>query len=173
MKSYDLRREVVVAKFQVLIDAINDLDGNTDEIEAKLDSIITLLTSLDGKDFATETTLTALEATANALETLLISIDGKVATEVTLAGIKAQTDLLTFTGGNLNVNATVTLPAGVSTEAKQDDQIDVLNDILGALGGSVNGEETEKDLISKLVVIMKFQVEEQRKTNNLLKLILS
>ena len=90
-----------------------------------------------------------------------------------LAGIKAQTDLLTFTGGNLNVNATVTLPAGVSTEAKQDDQIDVLNDILGALGGSVNGEETEKDLISKLVVIMKFQVEEQRKTNNLLKLILS
>jgi hypothetical protein len=109
MASYDLRREVVVAKFQVLIDAINALDGNTDEIEAKLDSMITLLTSLDGKDYATETTLLTLETTANAIETLLTSLDGKVATETTLAGIKSQTDLLTFTGGKLDVNATVSL----------------------------------------------------------------
>lgn len=124
MKSYDLRREVAVAKFQVLIDAITALDGNTDEIEAKLDAMIVLLTSLDGKDYATETTLTALEATANAMEVLLTSIDGKdFATETTLALINGQTSQFTFTGGDLNVNASVTLPAGLATEAKQDDQI--------------------------------------------------
>lgn len=99
MASYDLRREVVVAKFQTLIDAINALDGNTDEIEAKLDSMITLLTSLDGKDYATETTLLALETTANAIETLLTTLNAKdFATETTLAAIKAKTDLLNFTG---------------------------------------------------------------------------
>jgi len=172
MASYDLRREVVVAKFQTLLDLIAELDGNTDEIEAKLQSIINLLTSIDAKvateatllilgttansieslltslnakDFATETTLAALKVTADNLlvccqsidtkqdtiilelqaikgfvdgiETLLASIDGKVATEVTLAAIKAQTDLFTFTGGDLNVNATVTIPPGLATEA--------------------------------------------------------
>lgn len=97
-KSYDLRREVVVAKFQVLIDAINQLDGNTDEIEAKLESIITLLTSIDTK-VATETTLQALETTANAIEVLLTTLNSKdFATETTLAAIKAKTDLLNFTG---------------------------------------------------------------------------
>ena len=75
MKSYDLRREVQVAKFQALLDAVLALDGNTNEIEAKLQEMIVLLTSLDGKDYATETTLTALESTANALEVLLTSID--------------------------------------------------------------------------------------------------
>lgn len=107
-KSKDLRREIVVAKFQLLLDAIAELDGNTDEIEAKLDAIVTLLTSLDGKDYATETTLLALETTANAIEILLTSIDGKdFSTETTLNAVKLQTDKLTFTGGDLNVNATI------------------------------------------------------------------
>lgn len=65
------------------------------------------------------------------------------------------------------------LPSGASTEAKQDDQITVLNSILSSLGGAVEGEESEKDLLRQLVVIMKFQTEEQIRTNNLLKLILS
>jgi hypothetical protein len=108
-KSYDLRREVEVAKIQTLIDAVVALDGNTDEIEAKLQEMIVLLTSLDGKDYATETTLTAVENALLAIEIILNSIDGKVATETTLALIEAQTSQFTFTGGNLNVNATIDL----------------------------------------------------------------
>lgn len=100
-KNKDLRREVQVAKIQTLIDAVLALDANTDEIEAKLQEMIVLLTSLDGKDYATENTLAALEVTSNAIEVLLTSVDGKVATEVTLAGIKAKTDLLNFTGDKL------------------------------------------------------------------------
>jgi hypothetical protein len=65
------------------------------------------------------------------------------------------------------------LPSGASTEAKQDDQITALNNILGALGGAVEGEESEKDLLRQLIVLMKFNTEQQIKTNNLLKLILS
>lgn len=67
----------------------------------------------------------------------------------------------------------IPLPTGASTEAKQDDQITVLNSILSSLGGAVEGEESEKDLLRQLIIIMKFQTEEQIKTNNLLKLILS
>lgn len=65
------------------------------------------------------------------------------------------------------------LPSGASTEAKQDDQITALNNILGALGGAVEGEESEKDLLRQLIVLMRFNTEQQIKTNNLLKLILS
>jgi hypothetical protein len=69
--------------------------------------------------------------------------------------------------------SSIGLPTGASTEAKQDDQITVLNSILSSLGGAVEGEESEKDLLRQLIVIMKFQTEEQIRTNNLLKLILS
>jgi hypothetical protein len=69
--------------------------------------------------------------------------------------------------------SSIGLPTGASTEAKQDDQIAVLNSILSSLGGTVEGEESEKDLLRQLIIIMKFQTEEQIRTNNLLKLILS
>ncbi len=339
-KSYDLRREVVVAKFQTLIDAVNALDGNTDEIEAKLESIITLLNSLDGKDYATETTLATLESTANAIESITDSIDNKTTANVIdsnnststplgiggiftgigtdvgsfnsvtiqlFADVDSATDGMCFqfstdgtnwddsndynldvslsnarrfqfpvtaqyfrvkyengnvsqtqfrvqtilhnsdvltsihrldtgltndrsvtvtksviagetsagggafvnvkvspsgslevnsnqdTHDNLNANAnlqvgdvdvsvsnpvpvnisSINLPSGASTEAKQDDQITVLNSILSSLGGTVEGEESEKDLLRQLIIIMKFQTEEQIRTNNLLKIILS
>ena len=129
-KNKDLRREVQVAKIQTLIDAVLALDANTDEIEAKLQEMIVLLTSLDGKDYATETTLAALEVTANAIEVLLTSVDGKVATEATLDLIRLQTDKFTFTGGDLNVNASVSIPAGLATEvtlAGIKAQTDLLN----------------------------------------------
>jgi hypothetical protein len=68
--------------------------------EAKQDAIITelqtantTLTSLDGKDFATQTTLNALN-TKVATETTLASIDTKVATETTLALVLADTTTL-------------------------------------------------------------------------------
>jgi hypothetical protein len=65
------------------------------------------------------------------------------------------------------------LPTGASTEAKQDDQIAVLNNILSSLGGAVEGEESEKDLLRQLIAINKFQAEQNQKTIELLKLILS
>jgi len=76
----------LLAKLQELLDCCNEIDINTDEIEAKLDSMIVLLISLDGKDFATETTLALIE------------------------DITSQ---ITFTGGDLNVNASVSPAAGV------------------------------------------------------------
>jgi hypothetical protein len=44
-----------------------------------------------------------------------ITVEGLIdlATEITLAAIKSQTDLLTFTGPDLNVSASISFPAGV------------------------------------------------------------
>ena len=44
--------------------AVQAIDANTDDVEAKLDALNALLTSIDGKDFATETTLAAFKAEA-------------------------------------------------------------------------------------------------------------
>ena len=62
--------------------------------EAKQDTQITFLTSIDGKDFATESTLgnlltssTANGALLTTIDASLTSIDGKVATEATLLNI--------------------------------------------------------------------------------------
>ena len=51
------------------------------------------------------------------------------ATEATLLGVKSQTDLLTFTGDDLNVNASVSIPAGLATEVTLE-AIRVLTDSL-------------------------------------------
>lgn len=72
-------------------------------ILADTTAIIAQLTTLNGVDFATEATL-------NALLTAFSAED--FATETTLNAIKLQTDKLTFTGSDLNVNATVSFPAG-------------------------------------------------------------
>lgn len=121
MKCYDLDNcsIVIVKDWQDLLDVLNDLlqccqniDANTDEIEAKLDQQISLLTSIDGK-VATEATLLTIKAdTASIIAELQALNATDFATETTLAAIKAQTDKLTFTGGDLNVNATVSFPAG-------------------------------------------------------------
>lgn len=104
------------------------IDGNTDQIEAKLDQQIALLTSLDGK-VATETTLAAVLAdtttiiaqlttlngkdfaTQTTLDALLIAFNAEdFATEATQVAIKLQTDKLTFTGPDLNVKASIVIP---------------------------------------------------------------
>lgn len=104
----------VIVLLTDLLACCNQIDANTDQIEAKLDAQIVLLTSLEGKDFATETTLAAILASANNIITELTTLNGvSFATEPTLAAIKAQTDLLTFTGSDLNVSASISFPAGV------------------------------------------------------------
>lgn len=61
------------------------------DINTELDSQTTLLTSLDGKDYATETTLAALAAEDFATETTLASIAAEdFATETTLASLEAK-----------------------------------------------------------------------------------
>lgn len=56
---------------------------------------------------------------------------------------------------------------------KQDDQTAVLNNILNSIGDTVEGDPSAKDLLKQLIIIAKFQAEQQIKTNELLKLILS
>lgn len=104
--------------------------------EAKQDSIVTelqsansSLTSLDGKDFATETTLAALNSNDFATETTLSNISSRdFATETTLSNISSR-DFATETSlSNLNSkvvavntgNVTVVgsaLPTGAATES--------------------------------------------------------
>jgi hypothetical protein len=77
----------------VLLQRIVDASDDTDLI-AELQEIIDELTTLNGK--------VATEATLESARVLLVSLDGKdYATETTLAAIKAQTDLLNFTGAKL------------------------------------------------------------------------
>lgn len=75
-------------------------------IKGFVDGIEGLLASLDGKDFATETTLSAIEGFVDGIEGLLVSIDSKdFATETTLSAIEAQTTKLTFLVDRLKVDA--------------------------------------------------------------------
>jgi hypothetical protein len=87
--------------------------------EAKQDSQITLLTSLDGKDFATQTTLAALltelEAKADLTETQPISaaslpLPAGAATEATLASLLAANS-----GNIVDPNNSSSTPLGISS----------------------------------------------------------
>ncbi len=104
---------------------LTSLEGKDFATETTLEAVRVLIASLDGKDYATETTLAAIktvadnikldtakldvnlstratETTLEAVRILLVSLEGKdFATETTLAAIKAQTDLLNFTGAKL------------------------------------------------------------------------
>ena len=82
--------------------------------------------------------------------TATLDADG-LATEATLLGVKSQTDLLSFTDGALDVNATVNVPDGAATEV-------TLADLL------LFQKRTENILVSLL--------EEQQMTNKLLKKII-
>jgi len=66
-----------------------------------------LLTAVDTSLLATEATLKEVKVLSDAISVSVASIDLKVATEVTLAAIKAQIDQLTFIGGRLQVQALV------------------------------------------------------------------
>jgi len=60
------------------------------------------------------TTGLATETTLEAIRVLTESLDNKdFATELTLALIKANSDKFTFTGGKLDVNASVSAPTGI------------------------------------------------------------
>jgi len=116
----------------VLLQRIVDASGGGGA-NPQLQEIIDELTELNGK--------VATEATLEASRALLASLDGKdFATQATLALVEAITSQMTFTGGDLNVNASVSLPAGLATEAKQDAQI-VLETAANALLTSLDGKD--------------------------------
>jgi hypothetical protein len=82
----------------------------------------------------------------------LTTLNGKVATEATLALIEAITAQMNFTGGALDVNATIST-AGLATEPKQDDQI-VLETAANVLLTSIESKDfaTETTLAALKVV---------------------
>ena len=96
--------------------------------EAKLEAVRVLIASLDGKDYATQTTLATLatEAKLEAVRVLLASLDGKdYATQTTLVAantkldtIDAVLDSIKDTDGIKKI--TDPLPAGTNTLGKAD-----------------------------------------------------
>jgi len=104
------RADEIVLELQSILTEAEAINTNTDGLEALITAGNALLTSLDGKDFATETTLNSIDTLVNDLKTLLTSIDGKdFATEATLAAVETQTALLTFIGDRLKVDAEITI----------------------------------------------------------------
>lgn len=127
----------------VLLQRIVDASGGGGA-NPQLQEIIDELTTLNAQ--------VSTEATLEASRVLLASLDGKdFATQATLALVEAITSQMTFTGGDLNVNASVSLPAGLATEVKQDAQI-VLETAANALLTSLEGKDfaTETTLSTRL-----------------------
>ena len=89
---------------------LTSIDGKDFATQTTLEAARVLLASLDGKDFSTETTLEAARV-------LLASLDGKdFATETTLTALAAE-DFATETTLNAVLTKIIAAPA---TEAKQD-----------------------------------------------------
>ena len=86
------------ASLAAILTALNKIDANTDQLELKADTVILNVDDLEALIAATNTAL----ATLNAKD---------FATETTLTSIEAQTALLTFIGDRLKVDAEVVVMA--------------------------------------------------------------
>lgn len=98
LQTIDTNTDELEAKLDSVDTSLGDVDLNTDEVEAKLDTLSTqtdeletLLTSLDGKDFATETTLDTLLTEAN-FDTKLGEVQSTPTTDTVLGRLKDITD---------------------------------------------------------------------------------
>lgn len=128
----------------VLLQRVVDASGGT-AVTDKLQEIIDELTELNGK--------VATEATLEAARVLLASLDSKdFATETTLALVEAITSQMNFTGGALDVNATIST-AGLSTEAKQDAQI-VLETAANALLTNLDSKDFATQATLELIRLL-------------------
>lgn len=106
-------------------DSTAAIDANTDQVEAKLDTIILEVQNNGTTNHAdllqVISELQSIDANTDGLEAQLTSIITNTsdnATETTLLGIKGKTDQLTFTGTDLNVNASID-PTGLATSDNQ------------------------------------------------------
>lgn len=91
----------------------------SNELQVRDDDANTALTSLDGKDFATQTTLAAVDGKLNSLgqKTMTGSVPVAIASDQSVLDIA-------------NVSGTISLPTGAATEAKQDSQITELQSLV-------------------------------------------
>ena len=122
-----------------------DASGGGGDLQPVIDELIELNSKVSLDDTLD---LVSTEATQELIRQLLVLLNAKdYATETTQAGIKSTTDQLTFTGGDLNVNASLNT-TGLSTE-ETSSNIDL------------NTNRTESLLVSLL--------EEQQKTNKYLR----
>lgn len=83
---------------------LTSLDGKDFATQTTLELMRILLVSLDNKDYSTETTLALIKPVLDAIKLDTAKLDvnlSTVATETTLAAIKAQTDQLVFTANKL------------------------------------------------------------------------
>ncbi len=133
------------AKQDIIITELQD-------VNTELDAQSTTLTSIDGKDFATQTTLAALDAKVTAVDTtdkstatkqdaqtaLLTTIDADTstlaatdfATQTTSAAILAELALKADLTETQPVSAaSLPLPAGAAVESKQDSAITELQSL--------------------------------------------
>ena len=135
----------ILAAVDGLEPLITSISGFVDQIEGKLDtgnaSLASILTSVDGLEglvTASNALLTTIRDNADNVETLLTagnaslsSIDGKVATETTLAAVLAATD---------GLEALITASNSLLTSIR--DNTDGIEASLTAIIGHVDGLET-------------------------------
>ncbi len=171
---------------------LTSLEGKDFATETTLEAVRVLIASLDGKDYATETTLAAIktvadnikldtekldvnlstratETTLEAVRVLLVSLEGKdFATETTLAAIKAQTDLLNFTGAKLRTT-------GEDGGGGEGGSVVGLKDIADEQINPTKEETQESVLlfIKRTENVLLSLLEEQKKTNKYLRKIVS
>jgi hypothetical protein len=77
---------------QAVRDRIGEISGTptANTVMDRLKELEATLTSLDGKDYATQTTLASVLTKLTEIDTAIDSIDGKVATETTLQGVNTR-----------------------------------------------------------------------------------
>jgi hypothetical protein len=104
-----------------LVTVLNQVQTNTLNTVNELTTANVTLNDIEGELISLNSTAGTLatQATLELVRLLLVSLDGKdFATELTLSGIKTQTDLLNFIATALEVNVTSSvLPTGAATEA--------------------------------------------------------
>jgi hypothetical protein len=112
------------------------VDDNSADIKADLDSLVALITSLDGKDFASQTTLALVKTSIDSAVTKLTSLDGKdYATQTTLALMKTALD-------GVLTNTTSLDGKDFATAAKQD-ALKATTDLIYAALDGVEGLLTQ------------------------------
>jgi hypothetical protein len=103
-----------------ILTVLNQVQTNTLNTVNELTTANVTLNDIEGELISLNSTAGTLatEATLELVRLLLVSLDGKdFATETTLLGIKSQTDLLNFIATALEVNVTSSaLPVGAATE---------------------------------------------------------
>jgi len=136
INSKDFATETTLAAIQALITSIdNDIDValstrasevTLQAVSTKLDTVNSLLTSLDGKDYATETTLSSIQTAVDSIDSDIDVALSTRASEATLSSAKSVLDNIKSALDTLNATdfSTETTLASVLTELQSIDSKD-------------------------------------------------